>query len=99
MCGFEQDTPQNRLRPVDVDRILDVYQRRKQVDRYAYIASFSEIKENDFSLSIPRYVDTFQEPELLDISAIQTEIEGLREQLAEAEAEMALYLMELGYGG
>ncbi|MEH1773410.1 N-6 DNA methylase [Nostoc sp.] len=49
---------QNNLREKDIKKIVGVYQKRSTLDKYAYLASFEEIKENDFNLNIPRYVDT-----------------------------------------
>ena len=68
------------------------------VDKYAYLASLEEIKENDYNLNIPRYVDTFEEEEEIDLMAVRAEREQLKAQLTELETEMAKYLEELGYG-
>jgi type I restriction enzyme M protein len=61
------------------------------------LASFEEIKENDFNLNIPRYVDTFEEEQEIDINAVQVEIAKLETELASVKQEMAGYLKELGY--
>lgn len=89
---------QNRLRQSDIDKIVATYRARETVDKYAYLASFDEIKENDFNLNIPRYVDTFVEEEEIDIEAVQTEISQIENDLVEVKQEMAGYLKELGYG-
>jgi type I restriction enzyme M protein len=75
------------------------YQARETIDKYAYLASFEEIKENDFNLNIPRYVDTFEEEQEIDINAVQQEIAKLENELVEVKQEMAVYLKELGYDG
>ena len=62
------------------------------------MASLDEIKENDYNLNIPRYVDTFEEEEEIDLIAVRAEREKLKAQLTELEAEMETYLRELGYG-
>ncbi len=67
------------------------------VDKYAYVATLDEIKENDFNLNIPRYVDTFEEEEEIDLMAVRQEREKLKSKLAELEVEMDGYLKELGY--
>jgi type I restriction enzyme M protein len=64
----------------------------------AYLASFDEIRDNDFNLNIPRYVDTFEEEEEIDLMAVRREREKLKAQLSELETEMGKYLQELGYG-
>lgn len=88
---------QNRLRQSDIDKIVSTYQTRETVDKYAYLASFDEIKENDFNLNIPRYIDTFEEEEEIDIDGVQAEIIQLETRLDEVKQEMAGYLKELGY--
>ncbi len=64
-------------------------------DKFSYVATFEEIKENDFNLNIPRYVDTFEEEAEVDIAAVQTEINKLEEELKVVQAELAKYLKEL----
>lgn len=88
---------QNRLRQSDIDKIVTTYQTRETVDKYAYLASFDEIKDNDFNLNIPRYVDTFEEEAEIDIEAVQDEISQLETELEGVKQEMAGYLKELGY--
>ena len=94
---YQNDKNQNRLRQVDIDKIVATYQARETIDKYAYLASFDEIKENDFNLNIPRYVDTFEEEQEIDIYAVQVEIAKLETELASVKQEMAGYLKELGY--
>jgi type I restriction enzyme M protein len=88
---------QNRLRQSDIDKIVATYKARETINKYAYLASFEEIKENDFNLNIPRYVDTFEEEEEIDIEVVQKEINQLENDLIEVKQEMAGYLKELGY--
>ena len=66
------------------------------MDKYAYDASFDEIKENDFNLNIPRYVDTFEEEELVDIDQVKQNITDIETELAQVQAQMQKYLEELG---
>jgi type I restriction enzyme M protein len=66
------------------------------VDKYAYRATLAEIRENDYNLNIPRYVDTFEEEEPIDIEATQQEIEQLESELSDIRKEMDAYLKELG---
>jgi len=94
---YQNDKNQNRLRQTDIDKIVVTYQARETIDKYAYLASFEEIKENDFNLNIPRYVDTFEEEQEIDINAVQTEIIKLENELVDVKREMAGYLKELGY--
>jgi len=71
--------------------------KRKTIDKYSYLASYAEIEENEFNLNIPRYVDTFEEEEEIDIAAVQQEIEQIEAKLAETQKEMNKYLEDLGF--
>ncbi len=94
---FEPGTNQNRLRAQDIDRIVTTYRQRQSVDKYAYLATFDEIKENDFNLNIPRYVDTFEEETEIDLIAVQAKIDQLESELAKVQQKMTTYLRELGF--
>lgn len=95
---FETTKSQNRITVEQLEKIVRTYQQRKNVDEYAYLASVQEIRETDFSLNIPRYVDTFEEVDEIDIREVQNEIDILDLELREAHVEMSQYLKELGYG-
>lgn len=94
---FEAGKNQNLLREADLQRIQATALARQSVDKYAYLASPTEIAENDFNLNIPRYVDTFEEEAEIDLMAVRKEREQLKAELASLEAQMAIYLKELGY--
>ena len=64
--------------------------------KFVHVATLDEIKENEYNLNIPRYVDSFEEEELIDIAAVQANIARLKQEIAEAEAKMDAYLKELG---
>ena len=83
------------LSDAHIEKIVATYMARETVDKYAYVADFAEIKENDFNLNIPRYVDTFEEEEEIDIRAVQQEIDALDAELAQVQAQMQGYLKEL----
>ena len=94
--NFEKGKNQNILRDCDIDRIVSTYEARETVDKYSHVASFDEIRENDFNLNIPRYVDTFEEEELVDIEEVQRNIANIEAELAQVQAQMKTYLEELG---
>jgi type I restriction enzyme M protein len=94
---FEAGKNQNLLREADLQRILDTAFTRQGSPRYAHLATLAEIAENDFNLNIPRYVDTFEEEAEIDLLAVRQEREQLKAELAGLEAQMAVYLKELGY--
>lgn len=88
---------QDKLRvDIEVAKIVATYMRRKSVEKYAYVASHNEIEENDYNLNIPRYVDTFEAEEEVDLAAVQMEIDGIEVDLAKVRKEMAKALKELG---
>lgn len=89
---------QNILAEDNIGKIIATYQARTSADKYSYLATREEIKENDYNLNIPRYVDTFEEEEEIDLLAVRAEREQLKAKLTELETEMVKYLEELGYG-
>ncbi|MFL1489190.1 type I restriction-modification system subunit M [Acinetobacter baumannii] len=95
---FKSGKNQNNLTEENIAKIVKTYRARKSVDKYAYLATLQEVKDNDYNLNIPRYVDTFEEEEEIDLVAVRAEREQLKTQLAELEVQMAKYLEELGYG-
>jgi len=95
---FKAGKNQNLLTEENIAKIVATYHAGNDVDKYAYVASLEEIKENDYNLNIPRYVDTFEEEEEIDLMVVRAEREKLKAQLTELETEMAKYLEELGYG-
>ncbi|MFL0252927.1 type I restriction-modification system subunit M [Clostridium neuense] len=93
---FEKGKNQNILRDEDVEKIIQTYIKRENVEKYAYVATLDEIKENDYNLNIPRYVDTFEEEEPIDIEAVKSKIENIDKEIAEIDKELEVYLKELG---
>ncbi|KRK72895.1 type I restriction-modification system subunit M [Lacticaseibacillus nasuensis] len=94
---FEKGKKQNKLRRADIDKIITTYQARQDVDKYAHVATLDEIKENEYNLNIPRYVDTFEEEAPIDIADVKRQIADVDKQLAELEkqfAEMESQLVE-----
>ena len=71
---------QNKLSKENIDKIIEAYKKREDVEKYAHVATFEEIKENDFNLNIPRYVDIFEEEEPVDMATIGSTIQGIRKE-------------------
>ena len=82
--------------PEDIDRILKTFVAFQSVDKYAYRATLAEVRENEYNLNIPRYVDTFEEEAEIDLGAVKKEITGLEKELTAVRAKMDGYLKELG---
>lgn len=79
-----------------IQKIVETYRDRKEIEKYSHLASLQEIAENDYNLNIPRYVDTFEEEEPIDIKAVMAEIKELEAKRAELDKEIEVYLKELG---
>lgn len=102
---YQSGTNQNVLRDQDIEKVVQTYRDFEAgklgagvvEDKYSYVATFEEIEENDFNLNIPRYVDTFEEEEPVDIKAVQQDIKQLESELEEVQAEMKQYLEKLDF--
>ena len=92
---FEKQKNQNNLRDCDIRKIVETYKKRENVDKYAHVADYDEIVANDYNLNIPRYVDTFEEEEQIDIVALSREMCELNAQIGQSEAEFVGMLGEL----
>src|SRR5690606_10791692 len=93
---FEKQKNQNVLLNEHIDKIVETYQERLEVEKFSHKASLDEIAENDYNLNIPRYVDTFEEEEPIDIDAVMKEIKSLEVKRAELDIEIEGYFKELG---
>lgn len=93
---FEKDRNQNRLTDDNINHIIETYKKREDVDKYAHDASLDEIKENDFNLNIPRYVDTFEEEPPVDLEEVKKLLAQDDEEIKKLEAEIAEQLKILG---
>ena len=94
--NFEKGKNQNLLRNEDIDKIIDAYTNKSEIEKYAHLATIEELEENDFNLNIPRYVDTFEEEEEIDIQAVMSDIKKLEGERAELDKQIEVYLKELG---
>lgn len=93
--GFEKAKNQNTLTDEHIDTILEAYAKRENKEKYAYVAEFEEIVENDYNLNIPRYVDTFEEEEDIQLETISATIQQTKKDLSQAEDELFGMLNEL----
>ena len=92
---FDKGKNQNTMTDEHIQRILDAYIKREDIDKFAHVASFDEIKENDFNLNIPRYVDTFEEEEVVPLTEIVTNINETRTEIEKTTKELYGLLDEL----
>src|SRR5699024_3313608 len=93
---FEKGKNQNILTDDNVEKIVETYAERKTIDKYSYAAALTEIEENDYNLNIPRYVDTFEEEEPVDLEAVSKRLEEIDEEIADIDKELEQYFRELG---
>lgn len=93
---YRKDKRQNVLEEKNVSDIVNAYFERKDIDKFSHVATIEEIEENGYNLNIPRYVDTFEEEELVDIEEVQSNIVRLKGEIAEAEKQLEEFLRELG---
>ncbi len=96
---FEKVKTQNILRDSHISKIVATYRDRTDIEKYSHRANMAEILENDYNLNIPRYVDTFEEDEEIDIQAVMREIKQMEAQRSDLDKEIEMYLKELGLVG
>jgi type I restriction enzyme M protein len=93
---FEAGKNQNILRTSDIDKIVDAYEKREDIEKFAHVANMAEIEENGFNLNIPRYVDTFEKEPEIDLDAVASEIRSLQKEIKQINTELKPYFDELG---
>ncbi|WP_233861255.1 type I restriction-modification system subunit M [Tenacibaculum piscium] len=92
---FEKVKTQNMLRKTHIDKIISTYRERKSEDKYSYIASLKEIAENDYNLNIPRYVDTFEAEEPVNLLNVSNELKSLEKDIAKTDTTIADFCKQL----
>lgn len=93
---YEKDKNQNKLREEDINRIIEAYEKFDEIEKFASVVSLKVIRENDYNLNIPRYVNTFEEQEVINLEEVKENIANIREELQEVDELMKNYLAELG---
>ncbi|MDR2544890.1 MAG: type I restriction-modification system subunit M [Methanobrevibacter sp.] len=94
--NFEKVKNQNKLRDEDVDKIIATYKNREEIEKFSHLATLDEIRENDYNLNIPRYVDTFEEEETIDLEEVVKELKKIDEKVIAIDEEIKKYCDELG---
>ncbi|RND36628.1 type I restriction-modification system subunit M [Lacticaseibacillus paracasei] len=87
--NFEKGKNQNILRDSDIDKMVEAYKNREDVDKYAHKAEPDEIKENEFNLNIPRYVDTTEPEKPVDVVKVVADIKESDKKIAQLSRELA----------
>lgn len=92
---YEKAKNQNYLTNENIEKIIDTYANRKEIEKYSHLASLYEIKENDYNLNIPRYVDTFEEEETIDLDKVSSELKALEIEMKTTDETIASFCREL----
>jgi len=92
---FEKVGKQNVLRAEHIDKIIDTYRHRRVVDKFSFVASTNDLIENEYNLNIPRYVDTFEEEEPVDLENISNELKSLENDISETDKTISDFCGEL----
>jgi type I restriction enzyme M protein len=93
---FEKGKNQNYLSNSDIDDIITAYEERTTQDKFAYVASLSEVAENDYNLNIPRYVDTFEPEPPVDLADVAAQLKALDKAMEETDSTIAGFCNQLG---
>ncbi len=94
--GFEKAGNKNKLRQKDIDKIVDTYKKRRSYKKFSHVAKLKEIQENEYNLNIPRYVDTFDEEEPVDIKGVVKEIKDIDRDMKKIDTRIKKGCKELG---
>jgi len=92
---YGKATNQDKLRDEDIVRIMEAVEKREEIEKFSYVATLAEIKENDFNLNIPRYVDTFEEEEPVDLIDLAKQLKSLEVDMADTDKTIASFCSEL----
>ena len=93
---FKKDKNKNTLTDENIRKIVEAYKDRKDIEKYAHVASYEEIEKNDFNLNIPRYVDTSEEEPEIDLAKIDQELDEVGKEIAKVQSELDKQFRLLG---
>ena len=93
---YTQGKAQNSISQEDIDRIVNAYTERKDIEKFCHIATMEEIEENDYNLNIPRYVDTFEPEPEVDLQEVATDIRKVQAEIKDIDNELKPFFDELG---
>ena len=92
---FEKGKKQNTMTDEHIDSVINLYMKRETVDKESYLAEFEDIEKNDFNLNIPRYVDTFEKEEEVDLNTLLADMKKTEEEIEKVQSEFIDMLKEL----
>ena len=94
---FEKEKKQNVMNKEHIDRVIKLYNDRKTVDKLSFLASYEDIEKNDFNLNIPRYIDTSEEEEEIDIRELSESFRDINREIKESNEALLQMFGELTY--
>ena len=92
---YEKGKKQNTMTEEHIDSVIELYQKRETVEKEVFLASFEDIEKNDFNLNIPRYVDTFEKEEEIDLHTLLGDMKQTDEEIAKTQGEFVTLLKDL----
>jgi type I restriction enzyme M protein len=92
---FEKVGKQNILRQKHIDKIIDTYSNRKTIEKFSYVSNVDELVENEYNLNIPRYVDTFEEEEPVDLEKVSNDLQSLENEINDTDKTISDFCDEL----
>ncbi|WP_297282206.1 type I restriction-modification system subunit M [uncultured Anaerococcus sp.] len=95
---FVKKGNKNELTDANIEKIIKAYQSKEDIDKFAHLARFDEIKENNYNLNIPRYVDTFEEEEPIDLGEVSKNIQEIQKENQRLSHEIYKYMKDLVAG-
>lgn len=92
---FEKGKNQNFIHENHLDKIIESYENKAEVEKFSRLVTFDEVVENDFNLNIPRYIDTFEEEEPIDLGQTAVELMKINQEIHESEASLLEMINDL----
>src|SRR5690606_36877575 len=93
---FEKQKNQNKLLSAHLDKIVVAFEKRENIEKYAHVATLQEVKDNDYNLNIPRYVDTSEAEAEIDLDMIAQQLQAVEMESKKTDAMIAEFCKELG---
>jgi len=94
---FRKEKAQNYMDPEHIDKIVEAYKARQDIDKFAHLATFEEIKENDYNLNIPRYVDISEPEPEIDLDAVTADMESIDADIKNTSSELLEMMKDLTF--
>ena len=93
---FNSGKNQNEMTDAHIQKIVNAYIARQDIDKFAHVATLDEIRENGYNLNIPRYVNTFEEEEEIDLAQVLSDLSAIQTEKEKAVADLSEALKILG---